>query len=615
MHRLFRLLLVIALGFGLFISACSKKEKPVVETVTEYAILKYIPADTPYAMLGLEPMSDDLIEKFHDSYEEIMQIYSKIFSNAYHGYLEKAQDANPDKPIEQNNKWIDALALEFEDGFSFEKLKQFGFSKKSVGALYGVGVLPVYRMSLEDTDLFKQAIERIEKNAGEKIPQIQIKDFTVWAIGDSYSEKDNEKGKLVLALSDGDLIVTFQPHGTSEGLLKQLIGASHPEKSLANMVAISDLMKNKGYLPQGLGFVDFRKLLKRFIDEPSGVDKEFFALLELDQKRAELSDICKTELKIIVNNVPRLVYGVTEISTESMSTESVIEVRPDLANEMTTMTSPVPGLGEAAGFFSMGFSFNIAAMREFAIKRIDSLLKAPYQCEFLKTDPATLNRAKASLNNPAAGFAEGLRGFNFVVDELDSDAVAKMMEAGKNNENKKPDFSNMQEFMSEKFSANAVVAVDNTKTLYNMAKMFSPEAAALDLKPDGKPVLLNELFPEPLPMDVFVTMSDKAFVFTAGKDSESKPAKLLNAQSNSNAPFIAYSINMKKYLNLLNTLLSNPDLADEMQKAEQGEQEMDIEDIKKLLNAVGNLFNTSVFTMGFRDDGIVFEQHLTLNTD
>ena len=41
----------------------------------------------------------------------------------------------------------------------------------STYALYGHGVLPVIRLGLSDTDLFKQSVARIETEANDKIPQ------------------------------------------------------------------------------------------------------------------------------------------------------------------------------------------------------------------------------------------------------------------------------------------------------------------------------------------------------------------------------------------------------------------------------------------------------------
>ena len=605
MSRPIQVLSLLLISACLFFSACSKKDK----SASEYEHLQYIPADSPYVFVNLKPLPEDLQDKFSESYGKIISVYSRIAKDAYSDYMERSK-ANSEIGVEiegedvWDNKWVKAIQKEFGGEFSLNSFEKIGLNKKSTYALYGNGVLPVLRFSLSDTELFSKTIERIEAYAEDEIPELTVDGMQVWAISDKTSEED--KGELIFALSDKDLIITFLPPESTTAMLEQLIGHTKPEVALSSTDTINNLMSQKNYLAESLGYIDFQQILNRFTSEPTGLDKEFLGQFEdFAEKRAELSDVCKVELQDMVKTMPRLVYGLTEISSKKMVTESVFEVRSDLAKEMTTLSAPVPGLGDGTGFFSMGFSMDIPAMRDFAIKRIEALQATPYKCEHLSIEPENLDKALKAVKNPAAGFVESVHGFNFVLDEVDADALFALLQAQEESE-EELDFSEIQEALSNNFSAYAVFAADKPKTMLNMGKMMSPELAALDIKDDGKAVLINELFPEVIPMDVYAAMNNKALTISVGKNAESKPKEIFALKADENPPLFAYSVDMGMYMKVLNKVLANPDLANAMDE----DEEISIEEMQALLGAFGDMFGVINTTLVLREDGVAVEQSM-----
>ena len=605
MSRPIRLLSLLLISVCLTFAACSKKDK----AASEYEHLQYIPADSPYVFVNLKPLPEDLQEKFSESYSEIINVYSRLAKDAYSDYMERSK-ANSEIGVEikghdvWDNKWVKAMQKEFSDGFSLESLKKLGITKKSTYAIYGNGVLPVMRLSLSDTKLFSKTIERIESYAEDEIPELTVDGMRVWAIGDKKSEE--EQGELIVALSDKDLIITFLPPESTTAMLEQLVGHTKPDLALSSTDTINNLMQKKNYLAESLGYIDFQQILNRFTQEPTGLDKEFLAQFEeFAENRDELSDVCKSELQGMVQTMPRLVYGLTEISSKKMVTESVFEVRSDLAKEMTELSAPVPGLGDGTGFFSMGFSMDIAAMRDFAIKRIEALQATPYECEFLEIDPDNLNKTLKVVKNPAAGFVESIHGFNFVLDEIDADALFALIQAQEESK-EELDFSEIQEVLSHNFSAYAVFAADKPKTMINMGKMMSPELAALDIKDDGKAVLINELFPEVIPMDVYAAMNNKALTISVGNNAENKPKELFALKAADNPPLFAYSIDMGMYMKVLDKILANPNLASAMAE----DEDISLEEMRALFGAFGDMFGVINTRVVLREDGVAVEQSM-----
>jgi len=609
-HQL-RFISVLLLALTLIFTACSKKSNEL----GNQAHLEYIPADTPYLVASLKPLPDDLRKKWSESYEGIFKILSRISNDSYNEYLERAKeysDQDEDSDELENdvwdNKWVKALQEEFSDGFSLSELNKFGIDKKSLFSIYGNGVLPVFRLSLSDTDLFINTIERIEENAGSEIPELNIEGMRVWSI----SNKDKDDGELVFATSDSDLIVSFLPAGATSDMLEKLIGKQKPENNIASTKILNNLMESKSYLPEGIGFIDFEQILNRFIEEPTGLDKDLFALSdELSYQRSEfneeITEQCKTDLRTIVKNVPRLLLGFTRLDNEAMDYESLFEVRSDLAKEMTKLTSPVPGLGQPAGLFSLGFSMNIPEMRDFAIRRIESMQNEPYKCDFLTPDEDSLDKMLAAVKNPAAGFVESVHGMNIVLDDVDVNAFMELIDQEEKS-SEELDMQTIQDLLAEKFSAFAVLAADKPKTMINMGKMLSPELAALDIKANGKAILINDLFPEAPPFDVYSAMDDKALTFSVGKNSKSNSEKILSMKPSDKNPLFSYSVNVHKYLELFRELMINPDIAKSF--AEENE-DMTIEELESLLSALMGSGKVT-FNIMLREDGVAIEQNVIL---
>ncbi|NNM14301.1 MAG: hypothetical protein HKO58_08245 [Gammaproteobacteria bacterium] len=593
-HRSIPTLLFLSLCLGF--AACSKK------TEQQYPHLQFIPADTTYAIVSLEPAPDEVIKKFEQAYAELGEAYFNLIKNS----MQKTGDFDQNKIDEllDKNPWLDALAKEFmQDGeISLNAIRNFGVDSGSTYALYGHGVLPVLRMRLSDPKLFNAAIARIETNAKDKLPSIQVKGENVWEVA-------AKEFKVHFVTQANDLVVSVSPANLDKKFLPDLLGFNLPESSLASAKTFASLMDEKDYLPVSLGFIDFERILDRFIEPMRGVDMGFATAMGKDNsKNLNLSASCKSELRGIVKAAPRLVFGATEYDAKNMNIETLLEMDPALATKMTGLTSAVPGLGELNGLFSMGFSFNLKAMREFGLERIAHFENNPYQCEFLQIPDTVLVKSKQALSNPATGMLEGIRGFNVVIDEVDQSLVDKVIELEASGASK----SEKDQLIMSGIGGHAVIAVDDTENLYNMGKMFSPELAQLDLKPDGKPKVINDISPQALPIEVQAAMTDTAYIFSFGKNAEKKSALVQGLESEPHSPLISYAVDMDAYIGLINKVFDSPKAQEEMLKDDEFSELSDLEDMQKILESIYNLFDSMIVNFRFRDDGIVIEQNIKM---
>ena len=93
--------------------------------------------------------------------------------------------------------------------------------------------------------------------------------------------------------------------------------------------------------------------------------------------------------------------------------------------------------------------------------------------------------------------------------------------------------------------------MNNPQGLLAMGAMFSPELAALDLQPDGKPVKIELPPVSPLLSEAFVAMTDNALALSLGSDQTDKLVKMLDADFADPAPFISLFMDTGRYYELV----------------------------------------------------------------
>jgi len=587
---------------SLLIVACSKdtpEAQAKAASKTTYDILEYVPADSPYFMGGLEMTPKKLRDKFSKMYSEIGDAYWEFVQVAIDSDESELEDI-----LGSDNPWVKAIVAEFyvDDKIKDGVMKEFGLSLKSTGALYGNGLVPVLRIKLEDAKRLEKTIKRIEKRAEQEIPNVKIDNNTVWTL---QSKKGD--AQVMFSIDNDYFVASFAPSNVDDAAKKQLLGFDKPKQSLASSQYLNKIMQDKNYLPYGIGFIDFEKMSRPFIEGPTGLNKVF---LENSNNSAmpheAMSEVCKKEIKQLINVAPRLLIGATKYDTDDMNLEYLLEVRPDLAKEMSNLTAPVPGLGEAKGLFSMGFSFNLENIQKFGLKQINAVKENPYQCEKFDNLNSSLGTLEAQLSNPAVGFMQGLRGMNFVVDDFDKNIFSKVLGPDMDSLSEADKQEIFIESMQKDMGGYVLLSVDNSENLYNLAKMFSPEIASLGLEPNGKAKLINDAIPVPIPFDVYATMADQAFVVTAGKNADNKAKKVTALEATGNAPLVSYSMDYDLYRDAMKSVFDNIPESEGMSTKES-------KALQKLMTTSLEYFDKAALNLRLREDGIAFEYDIELN--
>lgn len=599
-------LIAVALIIAVVAISCNKKSPEAqakAASKASYDLLSYIPSNSPYFFGGLEAAPQDVIDKFGKLYSEIGDSYWDVIKLSM-----EDEGIDVAEAFDTESPWGKAVIAEFFKGDEFNKdvFKNFGFSMKTTGAIYGNGLMPVMRWKIEDPNRFKETIARIEKNAGEKLDVTKIGKSDFWTIS-----PDDAEVAVFFGLQNDYLVATFSPTDVEDTFLKELTGETLPQESLSDTKYVQNIMRDKGYLPYSIGFIDLEKMSKPFLNEPTGFNKTLFALIDEDKfPHEELSQECRNEYQELAKVAPRMLFGTTKYDADDMNLEYLLEVRPDLAKDFPQLTAPVPGLGDATGLFSFGFSFNLENMQKYALKQVEAIKADPFECEKLQDLNDNAHEMEAALNNPAAGFVQGLRGVNFVVSDVDKDVFSELFSSFDNSDLEAEDEERLKEKMIENFGGYALLSVDNSKNLYNLAKMFSPEIAELDLKADGTPKLVNDVLPTPSPVDIYAAMQDEAFVFSAGKGAKSKFKDVMKLKSEKNAPLMSYSVDYDMYMGIFMGMFENEEFIAAME--EDGEDPRTFEAVKKMLTASYGILDTATFNIDLREDGVAIEYDLKM---
>jgi hypothetical protein len=575
-------LLLLAMGVG--IAGCSKDDDTAKQSMAALGqaddVLMYVPADTPYVFASLESMPDDILDKLEANADSMVSAYETVIKETL-----KTMAAEGDLDDDEDAAKMIALIGEMTGLMRSDQLRAAGVPRSPRVAIYGVGLLPVVRMNLSDPDAFDAKITELAEEVDAELAVGKVD-------GQTYRYAGDEEARLVVAVIGKQAVASIVPATLSDEQLGSVLGLTLPAESMADTGAMQDLARRYDFGFYALGFVDIERLTATFLDPASGVNAELLDLMEYDP--ASLSDVCRAEIRQASGIAPRFVSGYTSVTTGKISTNTILEMRDDIARGLATLSAPVPGMGmDHGGFASFGMSLDLLAARDFYEARLDALEADPYKCEYFAEFQAGVAQGRQAMNQPLPPIVYGFNGIVAVIDDVGD-----------------IDFSSQQP--PTDIDARVLVANDNAEGLLAMGTMFSPELAALNLQADGKPVELN-LPPFTAEFDAaYVAMTDTTLGVSVGDGSDSRLADLLSAPAANPPPFMSMSIDGARYYDYMSQIIQagantpNPDGS-----PNEVSKEMQIA-MSQVMTGVGDLIERITVDVTFTDRGMEMPSTLTL---
>lgn len=545
----------------------------------EDTLLQYVADDTPYVFAMLEPAPDDVMDKMEPQIDVSLKAYHKIIRGALREEIESG-DAASEEELARMEHAV-AVVDEMGDLFSLEGIRNAGIGRDSTMVVYGAGLLPVARMSLTDAAAFEATIARIEKEAGASMAVAEIDDQSYRHIGD-------DQVRVIMALVGSDLVVSLVPDGLGDDSLREILGLTPPAGSLADSGRLEKVAADNGFTAYFAGYADVQRVASVFLDAPAGINADLLAAM--DYSSDELSPVCKEEIRALAATTPRLLSGYTDLTVEHIESNTILELRSDLAEGLAKLAAPVPGMGaDQGGLFSFGMSLDLMAARDFYAARLDALEQDPFQCEHFAELQASLEQGREVLNQPAPPVVYGIKGFLAVVENIEGMDVAT----------KTPPTS---------IDMRLLVATENAPGLLAMGSMFSPEIAALNLQPDGKPVRLEApQLTAAAPVDAaYVAMSDTALALALGEGTDRALGDLIAAPAGEPPPFMSMHMDAARYYTFMGDAMKAG-------AAESSESTPEVnEAVYEIMTGVGKLTDRLSFNVMFTERGIEFPTDMTL---
>ena len=582
MFNSFKAQLLLPITVAAFVvSACDKEKEPAPAASvlsSNDTVLQYVPADTPYVLASIESPPDELMDKLEPRIDEILRAYQTVLREMIAAKQQELPEEERESPEAQK---LAAVVDELAGLLSMEGLRGAGLGREATGALYGNGLLPVIRFDLTDGALFDAAISRIEDKAGQKMPVAALE-------GGGYRYADLDNLRVVIAILEKQAVITLVPVSFNEAQVANALGLTPPEKSIADSGELEAIAEKYGLTAHYAGFFDVEKIAATFIEPQTGANADLLAIMGHDA--AALSDVCKAEIRDVAAIMPRMVLGYTDVTASRMDSRFVIEVREDIAEALTALTAPVPGLGgDPGGLMAFGMSLDVKAAREFVEARIEALEAEPFECELFADLQAGVEGAKMGLQQPVPPIFYDFKGFMAVVENIEGLDVASQT----------PPTAIEGRFM---------IAMDNAPALVGLGAMFSPELAQLNLQPDGKPVALDLPQMQAMGISAYAALTEGAVAVAVGENSQEDLVSMLSAEAADEPPFMSFTMDAGRYYSFLGDAIAASE-AEEGEQAPSPEMQAALQDI---MTAVGSIYDRMTVDILLTPQGIELRATETL---
>jgi hypothetical protein len=540
-------------------------------------LLQYIPAETPYVMAFTKPLPDDLMDKFEPVVDKTLSGYQRILRYKVSELLvELSEEEGGADKAEQLQEFVD----EFTSLMSVQGLRDAGIDRDSVFAIYGDGLLPVFRVELSDREKFDAAISRLESKSPQK--------FQVGTVGDeSYRYHDIEEARFVVATPGDSAVITIVPTTYSDERLAQALGIEKPQNNVAK--SLGEIRKAYDLTDHFVGFVDVEKLAASFLGDPGGLNKELLLLAEHDPE--ELTAECRAEFAELASVAPRVVVGYTNVSESFLDTQMVVELRDDIAAGLATLPTAVPGLGaDFGGLLTFGFSLDPMAARSFLEARLEAMEADPFECADLAELQASVAQGRQALAQPVPPIVYNFSGMLAHISDIEG------MDLG----TQKP---------PESVDASLLFAFENAQDLVNMASMMVPQVAEMNLLPDGKARALDLPQLAELADKAFVALSKAGLSVALGEGSAETSEAMLVADMETPPPFVSFSMDSKRYYDFIGDAL--------MQESESEDGESEPLAMRTAMRDVmvsaGELYERVSVNVHLTDRGVEIGSRMTLS--
>ncbi|MEM7260170.1 MAG: hypothetical protein AAF404_22575, partial [Pseudomonadota bacterium] len=361
----------------------------------------YIPADTPFYMGTGEGLPVDLMLEFMPS----------------------ANFPMPDDVEPEGRQAIETMTAVINNLDTI--LPAWGIGEKLHFSSYAVGVYPVLRVKLEDTEKFNESLMALEAShelksgvveRNEHVIRFYDKDSAVSlaeavenngeeeassagssaanATDENSTEDARGAGGLIVATSKNDLIIALVSDGGDDALVDRVLGVTKPANTMLESGKLDKIRKRWDYGNQYAAFLDFHVVTDILTSEESAAAKDI-AALSADEASTQArfsmmrSEPCRAEINSLAANWPMIVMGIRELDYNNEELRYVTHAAGEightqLKDTLQLLRGVLPTSQSATQpLLSLGLGLSVDNLTQFMGQMTGLLTAVNYQCPML----------------------------------------------------------------------------------------------------------------------------------------------------------------------------------------------------------------------------------------
>jgi len=533
-------------------------ENTATHSIDQDAVMAYIPADTAVFAGQFKPFPvKSYINSLPKSYKQ------------YNSDLLKDLEGSDDPKIKFFLSLTKSYFSAIVDGETFTNT--FGLADNVRSYFYALGVLPVFKVDINNADAIWALLDKAEKESGlaHVAGQLEGVNYRSYPLTNAT---DDEQVNLVVAVHNSILTLTIDASFTQAPLLETALGVKPAKRSIADAHIIEDIIAEHGVMDEGISYINHQALITGLTTtEGNQLARDVTTLFAMmgEAPFAELhTETCSQELSSIGANWPRTVAGYDKLDIED--DESVISYRTVIESNNKIMLDAyqkmrgyIPNYVQDIdnSVFNFALGIDVSQMVPSIQAIWEDLLTPEFQCEPLQQMQVQLGQQNPAMLGMVTGMANGVKGVGWsIIDYKINDKDSSLS--------------------LESLDTVMTVSAENPMTLFNMVKPFVSELANIQLPTDGSAVSVNGQLPylSDMGLTAKIAVKGEHLVLFIGDKGEAAADKLSSEAVTSNGLFAMSLDYMKVYKPFASFLeLSGETLPDELQAMEHNNTRMIVE--------------------------------------
>jgi hypothetical protein len=562
-----RITLILALA-ALILVGCGRDDQPQPTVTTpdvdenvKSALFDRIDADSFFLVANLEPLPEELSDRFWSIMESVAdgnrEAYETLGRDADHPLVAALLD--------------ELLAIDGRDAFEAR-----GLDGNGLWALHGLSLYPVLHWQLKDAEAFGATLERVAGNAGIELP---------WRGIDNEQVLWMELDEFGLALHYDDELLSMAVVPDDMSFLRRVANLDQPTRSY-DPGDLARFNRERDFLPQSSGFVDFARLVDRLLD---GDDELAMPARVAAGAQALAEDpACGAEMRALVERFPRLSTGYRHLTSNEFATTLRIETDRNLGERLARIAdSPVRLEGDPDALFSGGLAFNLVAARDFARETVAGWVDNPPECELFSDIRDNAAEWQIAVNRPIPPMVTNLQGLRMSLERIEyGEGMMNVTDA----------------------SGSLAVFMRNPQMIIGMAQMFSPELAALPLEPGGEPQALPPgMVPNMPDVPAWIAMGDNSIGLAFGEEQKDRINRLLEP-GRAGSAILVFGVDFAAYGQMMQDMMERT-----RAQLRDMDADFDLPDDEDPFAMLGEIYDYSEFSVHLKSEGIEFNSLMRLH--